>query len=48
MKGVVPEDITMGDIYMSVLPYLWLTIVALILTMFFPELSLWLPGKMFG
>ncbi len=48
MKGVVPEDITMGDIYRSILPYLWLTIVALILTMFFPELSLWLPGKMFG
>ncbi|MBW1862261.1 MAG: TRAP transporter large permease subunit [Deltaproteobacteria bacterium] len=46
MKGVVPDDITMGDIYKAILPYLWLTIVALILTMFFPELSLWLPEKM--
>jgi tripartite ATP-independent transporter DctM subunit len=46
MKGVVPEGITMGDIYKSILPYLWLTVVALILTMFFPELSLWLPETM--
>jgi tripartite ATP-independent transporter DctM subunit len=46
MKGVVPDHITMGDIYTSILPYLWLTIVALILTMFFPELSLWLPRMM--
>jgi tripartite ATP-independent transporter DctM subunit len=46
MKSVAPDDITMGDIYKSILPYLWLTIVALILTMFFPELSLWLPEKM--
>lgn len=46
MKSVAPDDITMGDIYKSILPYLWLTVVALILTMFFPELSLWLPEKM--
>jgi len=46
MKSVAPDDITMGDIYRSILPYLWLTIIALVLTMFFPELSLWLPEKM--
>ncbi len=46
MKGVVPDNITMGDIYRATLPYLWLTFVALALTMFFPELSLWLPRMM--
>jgi len=46
MKGVVPDSITMGDIYRATLPYLWLTLVALALTMFFPELSLWLPRMM--
>jgi tripartite ATP-independent transporter DctM subunit len=46
MKSVAPEEITTGDIYRSVLPFLWLTMVALILTVVFPQLSLWLPEKM--
>jgi tripartite ATP-independent transporter DctM subunit len=46
MKSVVPDDITMGDIYRSILPFLWLTVVALVLTVVFPELSLWLPETM--
>ena len=48
LKSVTPPEITTIDIYKSVMPYLWLTLVALILTMAFPELSLWLPLKMSG
>ncbi len=48
MKSVVPEGITMGDIYRSIVPYLILTIVALILVILFPEISLWLPAQMGG
>ena len=44
LKGVVPEHITMGQIYNSVWPYTALTIVALVFTVIFPEISLWLPG----
>ncbi|MGV7223798.1 MAG: TRAP transporter large permease [Nitrospinales bacterium] len=46
LKSVTPKGITTIDIYKSVMPYLWLTLVALALTMAFPELSLWLPSKM--
>ena len=48
LKSVVPDNITLGDIYRSIWPYLVLTTVALVLTMFFPELSLWLPKQMLG
>jgi tripartite ATP-independent transporter DctM subunit len=48
LKSVTPPGITVGDIYKSVMPYLWLTVVALILTVAFPDLSLWLPAQMLG
>jgi tripartite ATP-independent transporter DctM subunit len=46
LKSVTPKGISTIDIYKSVMPYLWLTLVALAVTMAFPELSLWLPSKM--
>jgi tripartite ATP-independent transporter DctM subunit len=45
LKSVTPEGITTLDIYKSVMPYMWLTFVALFLTVVFPELSLWLPQR---
>jgi tripartite ATP-independent transporter DctM subunit len=48
LKGVVSDDISMGDIYRSVWPYTVLTFVALTLTVIFPGLSLWLPTQMMG
>jgi len=46
LKGVAPDGISVVDIYKSIFPYLWLTVIALVLIMVFPELSLWLPSKM--
>ena len=46
MKSVAPDYITTTDIYKANFPYLLLTVVALILTMFIPQLSLWLPSLM--
>ena len=48
MKGVVPEGITMGDIYRSVGPFVVLQAVGLILVMLFPQIALWLPSLMGG
>jgi TRAP-type mannitol/chloroaromatic compound transport system permease large subunit len=48
MKGVVPEGITMGDIYRSVGPFIILQAVGLIIVMLFPQIHfhhlLWLSG----
>ena len=43
MKSVSPPHITMTQIYLATLPYLWLTFVATALVTAFPRLSLWLP-----
>jgi tripartite ATP-independent transporter DctM subunit len=48
LKSVVGEEISVVDIYRANLPYLWLTFVALGITMVFPQLSLWLPAQMLG
>ena len=46
MKGVAPSDTTMGDIYRAALPFLGCDLIAMVLLIAFPELTLWLPGLM--
>ena len=46
MKGVAPKDITMGDIYRSVTPFVILQAVGLVIVMIFPQTVLWLPSLM--
>ena len=46
LKGASPPGITMGDIFMSVWPFIGIQIVALGVVMAFPELALWLPRTM--
>lgn len=48
IRGVVPPDITMGDIYRSIVPFVMIQGVVLGLIMIFPELVLWLPRVMLG
>lgn len=44
LKGIVPPDITMGDIYRSVTPYTLVMILGLLLIMIFPQIATWLPS----
>jgi len=46
MRAIVPKEVTMFDIYRSIIPFVALEIIGLILVMTFPELALWLPNKM--
>ncbi len=46
LKSVVGDQISVGAIYRANMPYLWLTLIALALTVAFPQLSLWLPSLM--
>ena len=48
MKGVVPNSISMGDIYRSVLPFMALEVLGLGLVILFPQLVLWLPNAIMG
>jgi C4-dicarboxylate transporter, DctM subunit len=45
LKGAVP-DISMKDIVIGSLPFVFLLILGLVVVMVFPSLATWLPGKM--
>ena len=46
LKGAAPPEITIGQIFMSVWPFLGLQVLALITVTIFPEIALWLPRTM--
>jgi len=46
MKAVVPKEVTMLDIYRSIIPFVALQALGLILVMIFPQIAMWLPGTM--
>lgn len=46
LKAVIPPEITMTDIYKSVIPFILLQIVGLGLCMIYPQIIMWLPGQM--
>lgn len=46
LKATAPPDITMGDIYRSIWPFLIIMILGMVLVMLFPNLVLWLPSVM--
>jgi len=47
MRAFAPKEITMGDIYTSVTPFVIVMAAALALLMIFPEIALWLPNKFY-
>jgi tripartite ATP-independent transporter DctM subunit len=46
LKGVVPPEIKMGDIYNSIWPFVIIQIACLFLMMYVPGISLWLPSML--
>lgn len=47
LKAIVPPDITLGDIYRSVAPFVVIQLLILIACMIFPQIVLWLPDMLF-
>jgi tripartite ATP-independent transporter DctM subunit len=43
LKGVAPPTVTMAHIYRGVIPFMAIQVVALILLILFPQITLWLP-----
>jgi TRAP-type mannitol/chloroaromatic compound transport system permease large subunit len=43
MKGTVPPGVTMQDVFRAMYPFVALQVVGLILCIWFPAISLWLP-----
>ncbi len=48
MRAMAPKEITLIDIYRSIIPFVLVMTLALALVMAFPQLALWLPGYIYG
>ena len=46
LKSVLPPDVSMGDVYKSVGPFILLQLLGLALVFIFPEIATWLPNKL--
>ena len=48
MRAMAPPEITLRDIYTSIIPFVLVMVLALTIVMVFPEIALWLPGYVYG
>jgi tripartite ATP-independent transporter DctM subunit len=48
MKAMAPKEVTLGDIYRSIVPFVLVMGVGLVLVMIFPQIALWLPNLYFN
>lgn len=48
LKSVAPKDVTLQEIFLSVLPFIVLQVIGLVLVMMFPQIALWLPEYLSG
>ena len=48
MRAMAPPEITLGDIYRSIIPFVLVMILGLALVMAFPQIALWLPEMHYG
>ena len=48
MRAMAPPEISLGDIYRSIIPFVFVMTLALVLIMVFPQVALWLPQWHYG
>ena len=48
MRAMAPPEITLLDIYRSIIPFVFLMVISIIILMAFPQITLWLPQQYVG
>jgi len=48
MKAMAPKEVSLADIYRSIVPFVLVMIVGLVIVMLFPGIAMWLPNLYFG
>ena len=48
MRAVAPPEVTINDLYLASLPFIFLQTCALVLLVLYPQITLWLPQLLFG
>jgi tripartite ATP-independent transporter DctM subunit len=47
MRAMAPPEISLTDIYRSIVPFVFIMVVALAILMVFPQIALWLPEQVY-
>jgi len=47
LRGVAPPEVTTGQIYRGVIPFVAIQVLALLILAVFPELATWLPDRLY-
>lgn len=47
LKGVAPPHVTLNQIFMGMMPFMGIQVIALIILYVFPEIGLWLPSVLY-
>ena len=48
MRAMAPKEITLADIYRSIIPFVLVMTFGLAIVMIFPEIATYLPEKLLG
>jgi tripartite ATP-independent transporter DctM subunit len=48
MRAMAPPEISLGDIYRSIIPFVFVMVFGLALVTIFPQIALWLPEHVYG
>ena len=48
LRGVAPKEITTMDIYIGIIPFVLIQMLALVALWFLPGLAIWLPHRLYG
>lgn len=48
MRAMAPKEVTLVDIYKSIIPFVLIMLVGLALVIIFPQIALWLPNQVYG
>jgi tripartite ATP-independent transporter DctM subunit len=48
LRGIAPPEMTLRHMYVGVVPFLFIQMIALVIVMLFPETALWLPEQVLG
>jgi TRAP-type mannitol/chloroaromatic compound transport system permease large subunit len=47
MRAMAPPEVSLGDIYRSIIPFVAVMIFGLAIVMAFPQIALWLPQHVY-
>ncbi|MBT4166547.1 MAG: TRAP transporter large permease subunit, partial [Rhodospirillaceae bacterium] len=48
MKGIAPKEVDIKNIYLGIIPFVFIQVIGVILVLIWPQIALWLPGIVYA